>query len=378
MKGVPEGLGAALREWLVAVPSRYRGGIDEPTLRIAARLGLVELMLSGCATTADHNYHYYPRMGYDGAQVLFDEAGRLGMRLVYCRGFATLTPPGFEADTPKWLVPEPLDDVIADIERLAANYHDPGELAFRRVVVAPRTPTYGILPDELREAARVARRLGLRMHSHLSENIDYLTFCREKFDRLPVEHCADQGWIGPDVWFAHLCHVTESEIRLMAEAGTGVAHCPGSNCRLGSGIAPVPRMKAAGMPVSLGVDGAGANEAADCLTEAHIAWYVHRAAKGASGAPDGGADAVSVEDVVSWGTALAPGYAADLAIYELSEPRHFGLHDVAVAPVASGGRPKLRRLLCGGRTLVENDRIPGIDPEELGAQARAAVRRLRN
>jgi cytosine/adenosine deaminase-related metal-dependent hydrolase len=204
-----------------------------------------------------------------------------------------------------------------------------------------------------------------------------------------VEHCAEHEWLGPDVWFAHLCHVSEGEIEMMARAGTGIAHCPGANCRLGSGIAPAPRMKAAGMPVSLGVDGAAANEPGDLLTEAHLAWYVHRAHKGASGTVDGGADAVTVEDIIHWGTAgggqvlglktgvLAPGYAADLAIYELSDPRYFGLHDPAIAPVASGGRPHLRQLICGGRTIVENDRIPGLDLGELAAQAREAVRKLR-
>jgi cytosine/adenosine deaminase-related metal-dependent hydrolase len=148
-------------------------------------------------------------------------------------------------------------------------------------------------------------------------------------------------------------------------------------------------MKAAGMPVSLGVDGAASNESGDILTEAHIAWYVHRAAKGATGAPDGGADAVSIEDIIHWGTAgggevlglhtgmLAPGYAADIAIYELADPRHFGLHDPAIAPVASGGRPRLRRLICGGKTIVENDCIPGVDLVELAARAREAVGKLR-
>jgi cytosine/adenosine deaminase-related metal-dependent hydrolase len=389
MKGVPGGLDMALRDWLVNVPSRYRGGVDEEVLRVSARLGMVELMLSGCATIADHHYHYYPGIAFDGAAVLFEEAARLGVRFVLCRGGMTLKAPGYEVDTPPWMMPEKVDDIIDDVERLAKRYHDPDDHAFRRVVMAPTTPTYRVRPEELLQLARAARRLGLRMHSHLSENIDYLVFCREKFGMRPVEHCAEHEWLGPDVWFAHLCHVSDGEIEMMGRAGTGIAHCPGANCRLGSGIAPAPRMKAAGMPVSLGVDGAAANEPGDLLTEAHLAWYVHRAHKGASGTVDGGADAVTVEDIIHWGTAgggqvlglktgvLAPGYAADIAIYELSAPRYFGLHDPAIAPVASGGRPRLRQLICGGRTIVENDRIPGLDLGELAAQAREAVGKLR-
>ncbi len=388
MKGIPDGINHALREWLVSIPSTYRGGLDAEALRISARLGIVELMLSGCATIFDHHYHYHPDMAYDGAAILFEEAERFGIRYLLGRGGVTLKPPGFATDTPFWMQPETLDAIVGDVERLARRYHDPDPFSFRRVVMAPRTPTYGVRSGELRELARAARRLGLRLHSHLSENLDYITYCREHFGLRPVEYCAEQEFLGPDVWFAHLCHVTDAEIAMMASAGTGIAHCPGSNCRLGSGIAPVPRMQAAGMPVSIGVDGAGSNETGDFLSEAHLAWYVHRAAKGASGAPDGGADAVTVEQVIHWGTAggarvlglktgvVARGYAADLAVYELSEPRHFGMHDAAIAPVASGGRPRLRRLICGGKTIVQDDRIPGIDLAELGARAREVVKKV--
>jgi cytosine/adenosine deaminase-related metal-dependent hydrolase len=254
--------------------------------------------------------------------------------------------------------------------------------------MAPTTPAHRVQPQDLVEMARAARRLGIRLHTHLSENIDYLTYFREHHRQSPVAFCAEHEWLGPDVWFAHLCHVTDEEIRMMATAGTGIAHCPGSNCRLGSGIAPAPRMHAAGMPVSLAVDGAASNEPGDMLSEAHATWYVHRAAKGATGAVDGGADVVTAEDVIHWGTAgggrvlgldvgvIAPGAAADIAIYSLDDPRCFGVHDVAVAPVAVGAAGRLRRLLCGGRTLVEDGRVPGIDYPALRAQARDAVRQL--
>jgi cytosine/adenosine deaminase-related metal-dependent hydrolase len=255
--------------------------------------------------------------------------------------------------------------------------------------MAPTTPAHRVHASELVAMARAARRLGIRLHTHLSENIDYLTYFREQHDRSPVEFCAEHEWLGPDVWFAHLCHVTDAEIRMMADTGTGIAHCPGSNCRLGSGVAPAPQMQAAGMPVSLAVDGAASNETGDMLSEAHLAWYVHRAAKGATGVENGGADAVTFEDVVHWGTAgggsvlgldvgvLAPGKPADIAIYALDDPRCFGIHDAAVAPVALGPIVRLTRLLCGGRTLVADGTIPGIDLAELRTGSREAVQRLR-
>lgn len=388
MKGTPEGLNTALREWLREVPSRYRRFVDEDTFRVAARLGMIELMLSGCATIADHNYIYYPGMPFDSGAILFEEAERLGVRFVLCRGGMTRAQPGCENDTPRYLWPESTDAIIADVERLVARFHDPSPRAHRRVVMAPTTPAHRVHPEELVEMARAARRLGIRLHTHLSENIDYLTYFREQHRQSPVEFCADHEWLGADVWFAHLCHVTDAEIKLMADTGTGIAHCPGSNARLGSGIAPAPKMRAAGMPVSLAVDGAASNEPGDMLSEAHAAWYVHRAAKGANGAVDGGADALTAEDVIHWGTAgggqvlgldvgvIAPGQPADLAIYSLDDPRCFGVHDVATAPVTVGAAGTLRRLLCAGRTLVADGAIPGIDFAALRADARAAVQRL--
>lgn len=397
LKGEPQGLNATLTPWLAATPYRFRGGFDEAAFRLAARIGLVELALSGCGTVADHNYLYYPGMPFDSSAILFDEAERLGLRFVLCRGGATLTRQ-LEADLPQALRPERLDDYLADIERLAATYHDPAPDAMRRVVVAPTTPPHAMRPQELRECAAVARRLGLRLHSHLSETVAYQESVMAQHATSPVRFCESVDWLGEDVWFAHLVKLDADEIALLGATRTGIAHCPQSNGRLGSGIAPVRALEAAGVPVSIGVDGAASNEAADMLSETHAAWLMQRARGGEAavarchgGAGEAGADDASVEDVVRWGTSggaavlglpavgsLAPGQAADLAIYDLGkDPRHFGLHDLAIAPVASGGRAHLRRLLVGGREVVNDGAIAGLDMAELAAQAREAVRRLK-
>lgn len=236
----------------------------------------------------------------------------------------------------------------------------------------------------------------------------------------PVEFCASHDWIGPDVWFAHLVKLEPHELRLLGDSATGMAHCPQSNGRLASGIAPVRDFEDAGGVVSLGVDGAASNEAADMISEAHAAWLMARARQGEAtrpvypghGATSGsaaqsgnrdqsgnraqsgetGAGAATVEDVVRWGTSggaavlglggaggiglIAPGMAADLALYALDDPRYFGLHDPGLGPVISAGRPRLKALFVGGRRLVSDDRIEGIDVAELGAEARQAVRAL--
>jgi cytosine/adenosine deaminase-related metal-dependent hydrolase len=395
LKGEPQGLDLTLTPWLAATPYRFRAGFDEHSFRLAARIGLVELLRSGCGTVADHNYLYYPGMPYDGSAILFEEAEKLGLRFVLCRGGATRTRQ-LESELPQALRPESLDHFLTDCARLTSRYHQSAPDAMRRVVMAPTTPLYSMSPEELRTCAREARRLGIRLHSHLSETVEYQNAAREKYDRSPVAFCGEYEWLGSDVWFAHLVKLDRDEIAQLGATGTGIAHCPQSNGRLGSGIADIPALEAAGVPVSIGVDGAASNEAADMISETHAAWLMQRARRGElarsradGGTSEGGADAARIEDVVRWGTAggaavlgmdaigtLEVGKAADIAIYQLDDPRYFGLHDIAIAPVASGGRPSLRALLVAGRVVAEHDAIPGLDLAELNAAARAAVRQL--
>jgi cytosine/adenosine deaminase-related metal-dependent hydrolase len=393
LKGDPPGINATLTRWLVATPIRLRARMGEDDFRLAARIGLVELALSGCATVADHNYHYYPGIPYDPSAILFDEAEKLGLRFVLCRGVATNMRPG--ATPVPSAMPETFDGFAQDIERLAKEFHDPSPASMRRIVVAPTTPTYSMPPQEMREAAALARRLGLRLHSHLSETVAYQDTVFKSHAMRPVHFCRSIDWLGPDVWYAHLVKLDDDEIRLLGETHTGIAHCPQSNGRLGSGIAPVRELEAAGSPVSIGVDGAASNEAADMLSEVHGAWLMQRARageaakaehRGGRGESDAAA-AATVEDVVRWATAggasvlglpaigtLEVGQQADIAIYDLKrDPRYFGLHDPAIGPVASGGRADLKALLVGGREVVRDNAIAGVDLEALGREARRAV-----
>jgi cytosine/adenosine deaminase-related metal-dependent hydrolase len=246
--------------------------------------------------------------------------------------------------------------------------------------------------------AEQARALGIRLHSHLSESFDYVRWAREVHGCTPLQFVERQGWVGPDVWYAHMVHLDDGDLQICADTGTGIAHCPQSNGRLGSGIARIPEALALGVPVSLAVDGAASNEAADMASEMHAAWLMHRADPRAGGRaraggvqPGGHAAALTVEDVVHIATAggarvlgldgvgtLQVGMAADLAVFELNQPRHFGLHDPAIAPVASGGRTALRALLVHGRVVVQDDAIPGLDLAELGAQAGALVAQMKS
>lgn len=395
LKGEPQGLNQSLTPWLASTPYRFRGAFDEDSFRLAARIGLIELLRSGCATVADHHYLYWPNMPFDGAEILFDEADQLGLRFILCRGGGTLTR-GLEAELPQALRPEKFDSVIADVERLVSKYHDDSPQAFKRIVMAPTTALHSTTPEQLRETAQVARHLGIRLHSHLSETVDYLDAARAKFGMTPVQFCAEHDWIGEDVWFAHLVKLLPEEIQLLGQTKTGIAHCPQSNARLGSGIADLVALEQAGMNISIGVDGAASNEAADMLSETHAAWMLQRARKGMLAKPkyegglfEGGADAATIEDVIRWGThggaqvlglneigTLEVGQQADLVVYQLNDLRYMGLHDVAIGPVASGGQAQIKHMLIGGKTVIENNQVPNLDILELAAQAREAVKKL--
>ncbi|MEN9417970.1 MAG: hypothetical protein RI988_1590 [Pseudomonadota bacterium] len=399
LKGIPAGLDMQLVPWLAAVPVPYRRHFDtEGALRLAARIGLVELLLSGCTTVADHQYHYWPGMPFDASEAVFDEAERLGVRMVLCRGGQTQARAMTDVAAPPQVQPETLEGFLASVERDVHRFHDPSPMAMRRVVSAITTPNWSCRPEELREMAREARRLGIRLHSHLSETYDYVRWARTQRDCSPMQFVAEHEWVGEDVWYAHMVHLDDADLQLCAQTRTGIAHCPQSNARLGSGIARIPEAMALGVPVGLAVDGAASNEAADMLSEAHMCWYVHRADPRAGERPDadahpsrvpqpgGHASALRVEDVVHLGTAggaammglagvgtLEVGQAADLAVYDLDQPRYFGLHDPAIGPVASGGAASLRAVLVQGRVVVENGTIPGLDLAQLRREAEAFV-----
>ena len=390
LKGIPAGINLPLVPWLAAVPVPYRRHFDgEATLRLAARIGLVELMLSGCTTVADHQYHYWPGMPFDASEAVFDEAEKLGLRFVLCRGGQTQPRPMTDHDAPPQVMPETLDQFMAAVERDARRFHDPSPMAMKRVVSAITTPNWSCPTEHLRPLAQQARALGIRLHSHLSETYDYVRWARETFGCTPLEFVAEHGWVGSDVWYAHMVHLDDGDLKICAETGTGIAHCPQSNARLGSGIARIPEAMALGIPVSLAVDGAASNEAADMASEVHACWLMHRAdprAGARTTQPGGHAGAMTVEDVVHIGTAggarvlgldgvgtLQVGMAADLAVYALDQPRYFGLFDPAIGPVASGGRPSLRALLVQGRVVVENDQVPGLDMAQLRHDAQRFV-----
>ena len=374
IKGVPAGINHGLGEWLRGVHMPRLPRYDEEMVRTGVTLALAQMALTGATTVADH--HYLHNAGSAG--VVFEVAAQLGLRLVMCRGAVTVK--STNPDYPDIVPTVSFDAMLRDLDDLAGKYHDASATATARVVVAPLTPTYSVTPSELKELSRYARQRKLRMHTHLSETTDYVSYTREKYHCLPVQFMAEHEWLGEDVWLAHMVHLSPQEIALVASSGTGIAHCPTSNARLGSGVAPIPAAIAAGVKVSMGVDGPSCNEASDMLGEARMAWLIHRAVHGPH--------ATTVENILHAATRsgalnlgfentglLAPGMAADLVAFEIDGPAYWGQHDACAAPLITG-QAKVRHSLVNGKPVVKDGVLPGLDLEALRAAAAAAVARL--
>ena len=377
MKAVPAAMQAGLDEWLMEVPYRFWPALDAEALEVSATIGLAELALSGTTTVADMHYIYSKAQDYDPADVLFDVAGRVGQRFVMGRGGLTVARPWHRDAIPPAPV-ETLDQMLLGLQETAARWHDPSPMAMRRVAAAPVTTVFNLRPGEPAEIARAARSMGLRLHTHLSENDTYVEATLQRFNKRPVHWMAEEEWIGPDVWLAHLVKCDAAELDLLAETGTAMAHCPQANARLGSGIAPAPALDRRGGIVSLAVDGTGATEAGDMAQAIYSAFTIHRAIRGPEAttaqsvlnwATQGGARALGLEGV---GT-LQVGKAADIVLFNLDQPRYFGQHDPAIGPMISGGSFSVRRSFVAGNPIVVDGKIPWLDMELLRADAALVV-----
>jgi cytosine/adenosine deaminase-related metal-dependent hydrolase len=380
MKSIPATLPGGLDEWVMEGPYRFWPTLDEEAMRASVTVGLAELVLSGTTTVSDLHYIFSDKYAYDPAEVLVDTARAFGIRFVLGRGGLTHGRPWHKSDLPP-APTETLDQMLTGVADAASRWHDPSEFALTRVAATPVTTLFNLREGEVREIAQAARALGLRMHTHLSENETYVRASLERFGKRPVDWMAEQEWIGSDIWFAHLVHCSEHELTTLAEAGTAMAHCPQSNARLGSGIADAPGFAAMGGIVSLGVDGTSANEAGDMGQALYSAFTIHRAAQGPGAtqaeqvlhwASSGGAAALGFGSV---GT-LAVGMAGDVVLFDLDHPRYFGQHDPTIAPLISGG-VSVKHSFVGGRPLVVDGRVPWLDLEQLGADSARIVARMK-
>jgi len=362
---------ATLFEWLTELYPVW-AAIDAESEYAAARTGLAELALSGCSTVFDHHY-VFPR-GREGLVEAEVQAAReLGVRIVVSRGSMDL---GASAGglPPDSLVEE-IDAILADTERLA----DLQDGEYVQLAVAPCSP-FSVTGDLMRESADLARERGLRLHTHLAETLEEEEYCGRLYGCRPVEYLESLGWLDADVWCAHCVHLSSADIAKFAATGTGVAHCPTSNLRLGAGVAPVRELLDARVTVGLGVDGSASNERSDLCYEVKQALLVARGRSGPTAltarqalrlATRGGADLLGRGDLGS----LEPGKRADFAVWE-TDGLEFGGAADAVAALVLSGPHRVERLVVGGQDVVRGGALVRADEAEIAREHRRQAARV--
>jgi cytosine/adenosine deaminase-related metal-dependent hydrolase len=368
--------GEGLFGWLTELYPVW-AGIDEEWERAAAGVALAELALSGCTTTTDHHY-VFPRGASGLLEAEIEVSRSIGLRFHPCRGSMDL---GASAGglPPDSIVEEP-DEVLARTEEVVARFHDASPGAMVRIAVGPCSP-FSASERLMRESAALARRLGVRLHTHIAETLDEEAYCRDRFGRSPLELLDDLGFLGDDAWLAHCVHLADKDARRIAETGTGVAWCPTSNLRLGSGIAPVRGLLDEGATVGLGVDGSASNDAGDMIAEVRQAMLVSRAG--------GDPAAVSARDALRVATrgsaaclgrddigSLEVGKRADLALFSVDGLSFAGAESDPVAAVVHSGPQRVRHLLVEGASVVRDGRLSNADEEALAAEGRRVARRI--
>jgi cytosine/adenosine deaminase-related metal-dependent hydrolase len=354
---------AELFDWLVELYPVW-SNLTPDHVRVSTVTALAELALSGCTTAFDHHY-FWPNGSKLDDQV--EAAHRVGIRFHVSRGSMSVGRSQGGLPPDDWV--EDADAILADCHRVVSTYHDRSPGAMIQVVISPCSP-FTVSPDLMKQSAQLARSLGVRLHTHLAETRDEEEYCKELFGTRPVEYAEEVEWLGEDVWFAHAVHVSDQDLAAMAGTKTGVGHCPTSNMRLASGVAPLLRYLEAGVPVGLGVDGSASNDSSHMLAEARQALLVARLVRalGKSKEPmltarealrvatRGGAEVLGRTDIGS----LTPGKAADIAIFRTDGLAMAGVHD-PVAGLVLTGPHQVDRLIVHGNSVVVDGRLKSLE-----------------
>jgi cytosine/adenosine deaminase-related metal-dependent hydrolase len=373
-KMVPAGQDALLFGWLKTLYPIW-ARMDPEDMFVSAQLGLAELALSGCTMSSDHLYLFPNGVRLEDT---IEAARTVGVRFHPTRGAMSLGESAGGLPPDSLVEAEPA--ILNDMVRVIDAFHDPSPGSMIRVGLAPCSP-FSVSTGLMRDAAELARDKGVMLHTHLAENDEDVGYSLARFGRLPGQYAEDLGWTGEHVWHAHCVKLDAEEIDLFARSRTGVAHCPCSNCRLGSGIAPVRQMRDAGVRVGLGVDGSASNDGGHLLSEARMAMLLQRVR--------GGADAMSAREALEIATrggaellgrgselgSIEPGKRADLAIWDVSGIAAAGAWD-SVAALVLAGPFQVRDLIIDGREVVRNGALTGLDLHSVLDRARSRLSRL--
>lgn len=370
-RNLPQVQKMELFPWLVTLYEIWRG-LDEACVYYSALTGMGELLKYGCTTCMDHHY-IFPKTGSDTfIDQQFRAAEALGIRFHATRG--SMSRGKSDGGLPPDDLVQTVDAILRDSERLVKKFHDPALFSMRQVALAPCSP-FSVTSDLLRESAVLARELGVRLHTHLCETKDEENFCLEAVGQRPLDYMASCGWLGGDVWFAHGIHFNDEELKLLADTGTGVAHCPVSNMKLASGVCRVPEMLELGVPVGLAVDGSASNDGSNLMAEIRTAYLLHRlhsSEKAPTGydllkmATKGSAAVLGRTDIGS----LEAGKAADLFLLDVDLLELAGAKKdpACLLGTVGYGRPA-KLVMVNGRVVAEDGRLLGVDEEEVRDRA---------
>ena len=358
-RALPAAQDTSLFGWLKALYPVW-ARLTPEMIRVSTQTAMAELLLSGCTTSSDHLYLFPNGARLDDS---IEGAAEIGMRFHAARGAMSIGES--QGGLPPDALVEPEAHVLSDTARLIETFHDPAPRSMLRIVVAPCSP-FSVSRELMRDTAVLARQYGVSLHTHLAENREDVAYSLERYGRTPARYAEDLGWLGPDVWHAHCVQLDGEGIGLFGASKTGVAHCPCSNMRLGSGTAPIRRMRREGVPVGIGVDGSASNDAAHMLSEIRQAMLLQRVAFG----PDamtgrealelgtlGGAQVLRRDDI----GAVAVGMAADLAVFDLNGIAFAGAWRDPVAALAFCGPTSAAYTIVGGRVVVREGRLTTID-----------------
>lgn len=377
-RNIPAVQDAKLFKWLVYLYEVWKG-VDEEAVYWSSKLALAELAKTGCTLTTDHHYLYPQGFREDLPGLQYKAASELGLRFAPTRG--SMSRSKKDGGLPPDTVVQDEDTILAESEAALRKYHDKAPDAMRKLALAPCSP-FSVSEQSMKDAASLARRYGARLHTHLAETLDEDDFCVKMYGRRPLRVMQDCDFVGPDVWYAHGIHFNDEELKILAETKTGVAHCPSSNMRLGSGICRIREMLDIGVPVSLAVDGSASNDSSDMLGEARQALLLQRVRYGSAGitarevlglATIGGARILGYDQA----GLMEEGALADLALFDVMKLEYAGaLSDPAAALLFSGYNHGVDHLLVNGQFVVRDRRLTGADEETIRVEANRSAKRL--
>lgn len=377
-RNIPKVQNAKLFDWLIGLYEVWRE-LSEEAVQISTRVGVGELLLSGCTTTSDHFYVFPKKASRELLDVEIETARKIGVRFHPTRG--SMSRGKSKGGLPPDDVVQDPEEILGDCDRVIAKYHDPEPFSMCRIVLAPCSP-FSVTTELLKETADFARAKKVQMHTHLCETVDEEDYCLKNLGMRPLDYMESTGWVGPDVWYAHGIYFNDKEIRRLAETQTGISHCPVSNLRLGSGIAPIPKMLDAGVKVGVGVDGSASNDSSNFLREMQLAMLVHRVGTAVDSMPairviematKGGAAVLGQPEIGS----IEVGKAADIAVFRLDKIDYAGaMADPSAALLFCGAGPRAEYTIVAGKVLVEKGRLVGEDEEALWARANEVAERM--